>query len=120
MNTHIVQFVHKNRKNRTGPLRAVVIAQVRPENPNEVGIGWAMARRQNGNQIDQFDRDSGIRIASGRAAHLTASDRSLSKNTAPHSLKKEIESITKRATHYFRDKKVIPITKFHEPNSVTA
>ena len=113
MNTHIVQFVHKNRKNRTGPLRAVVIAQVRPENPNEVGIGWAMSRREDGRQIDQFNKDTGVMIASGRAANL-------SNAAVPHSLKKEIENITNRAIHYFKDKKVIPVTKFHDPKLVTA
>ena len=108
METSIVQYVHSKKKNRSGPLRAVVIAQVRPENPNEVGIGWAMARRKDGKQVDQFSKSMGVLIASGRAANF-------SKESAPHSLKEDIENVTQRAINYFKDKKVVPVTKFSEP-----
>lgn len=106
METNIVHYVtsrrDKNNKRR-GILRGVIVAQVRPENPNEVGIGWSLARRKDGKQLDYFDKQLGLDIAINRAAIP-----SREKLVVPQSMEDEVKLVIDRATRYFKDKKVIP------------
>ena len=105
METKIVHYVHSRRdKNniRSGVLRGVVVAQIRPENPNEVGIGWSLARRKDGKQLDHFNKQLGLDIAINRAAIP-----SREKLVVPRSMEDEVKLVLDRATHYFKDKKVI-------------
>jgi hypothetical protein len=106
--TRIVQYVSKRKDKLThkyvGPRIGVIVAQVRPENPTQVGIGWAKAKVG-----DAFDKEMGLQIATNRAALLSgvgmAGKRKESK--VPDSFLEEVMVVYNRAVRYFKDKEVI-------------
>ena len=107
-NTRIVQYVSKKKDKTTGkyvgPRNGVIVAQIRPENPNQVGIGWAKAKVG-----DEFDKDLGLRIATERAALLSGvgMNGKRTESKVPASLHDEVLNVYDRAKRYFKDKEVI-------------
>lgn len=113
METKIVHYVTSRRdknNNRQGILRGVIVAQVRPENPTEVGIGWSLARRKDGKQLDYFNKQLGLDIAINRAAIP-----SREKLVVPQSMEDEVKLVIDRATKYFKDKTIVSPTFFVKP-----
>lgn len=107
-NTRIVQYVSRKRDKTTGkyvgPRVGVVVAQIRPDNPNQVGIGWALAKKG-----DEFDKELGLTVATNRAALLSGCgvDGKRNESKVPASLSEEVLNVYDRAKRYFRDKEVI-------------
>jgi hypothetical protein len=116
MNTRIVQYVSKRKDRLTGkydgPRIGVVVAQVLPDNPNQVGIGWALARKGDG-----FNKERGLQIATNRAALLSGvgRDGKRCESKVPESLVDEVHVVYDRAKRYFRDKEVVLPTMSGEP-----
>jgi hypothetical protein len=111
METRLHQFIHKNKGKRTiskvpevitrpsGPFKAVLVAQVLPQDPKLVGIGWAMARTENGKFVDKFDKEVGLRLATDRAATM--------KEPVPFTLAGDVAAFIIRAKKYFKDRDVL-------------
>lgn len=103
MNHTLIQYLRNSDRSPYG----VVVASIRPTD-NKVGIGFSAVRPNSG---DKFDRDMGIRIATGRAAVVNERAR---KDATFAGLKKHnpevygaIYSMYNRARDYFVDKEVV-------------
>ena len=92
----------KRIRNKKGNPRGVLVAQVIPFHPEQVGIGWSLCSRK-----DEFDMQLGKQIAEAR---INEADKFLKK--VPQSIKVDFAKFATRCSHYFKGQTVIGAGKF--------
>jgi hypothetical protein len=93
----LLQFVRDKKNQRVGMVVAV------PDEYGKVGVGWSKCKTS----MDKFSEEQGKMIALQRASHARSGGKF--KRKMPQCVQKVYDSMTDRATRYYKDKEVMVI-----------
>jgi hypothetical protein len=100
---YIFKYVRDKNRNRIGVVAAFLL---RTDKNDVVVMGWSVC-----NKLDKFNRKRAIGIAADRAIGRLSRNKKLydpkSRTGDPVKIKKEYEFMQERATHYFKNCRII-------------